>query len=238
MFEVAFVTLFPDMVLDACRHSILGRAQEAELVRFATSNPREFATDKHKTVDDTPYDGGPGMLLKPDVVAAAIRSLKPEKDDAIVFCEPSGKLFTQEEAKKLSGRNRVVFVCGHYEGIDDRVRQHFATHVYSIGDYVLTGGELPALVMADAIVRLQPGVLGSAESLQIDSHAGGLLSAPQFTRPEVFEGIEVPEVLTKGDHRAATRWKREQSLRLTKENRPDLFARARLEKDDPDMLSS
>lgn len=238
MLEVDFVTLFPEMVLQACGYSILGRAKEAGLVEFKASNPRDFAEGKHRTVDDTPFGGGPGMLLKPDVVAKAIKQLNPERDAAIVFCEPSGRQFTQEDAGELSKRKQVVFVCGHYEGIDDRVRQLFATHVFSIGDYVLTGGELPALVMADAIVRLVPGALGSSESLEIDSHANGLLSAPQFTRPEVFEGLSVPEVLTKGDHKAAQRWKRAQSLKVTKENRPDLFARAKLEKDDPDMLSS
>ena len=238
MLEVDFVTLFPEMVLDACRHSILGRAKEAGLVKFEAKNPRDLAADKHRTVDDTPYGGGPGMLLKPEVVSKAIKDLKPKKDAAIVFCEPTGKLFMQEDAQELSQKEQVVFVCGHYEGIDDRVRQLFATHVFSIGDYVLTGGELPALVMADAIVRLIPRALGSPESLEIDSHADGLLSAPQFTRPEVFEGLAVPEVLTKGDHKSAQKWKRKESLRVTKENRPDLFARAKLEKDDPDMLSS
>lgn len=233
-----FVTLFPEMVLHACRHSILERAEASGKVTFGAANPRDFATDKHRTVDDSPFGGGPGMLMKPDVVSAAIRSLQPGTNSAIVFCEPSGKLFTQSDAHELSGFDQLIFVCGHYEGIDDRVRQIFATHVFSIGDYVLTGGELPALVMADAVVRLMPGVLGSAESLQIDSHEGGLLSAPQFTRPEVFEGLEAPEVLRSGDHKKAARWKREQALKTTRENRPDLFCRANLEKSDPDMLSS
>lgn len=236
--RIDFVSLFPEMVLDACRHSILGRAEASEKVAFGTANPRDFATDKHRTVDDTPYGGGPGMLMKPDVVASAIRSLKPGDGAAIVFCEPSGRLFDQAAARELAGFEQVIFVCGHYEGIDDRVRQLFATHTFSIGDYVLTGGELPALVMADAVVRLLPGVLGSAESLQIDSHEGGLLSAPQFTRPDVFEGLTVPEVLTGGDHNKADKWKREQALKLTRDKRPDLFCRATLEKSDPDMLSS
>lgn len=178
------------------------------------------------------------MLMKADVVSAAIRSLQPETKTAIVICEPSGQLFTQSDARELAAFEQVIFVCGHYEGIDDRVRQLFATHVLSIGDYILTGGELPALVMADAVVRLFPGVLGSPESLQIDSHEGGLLSAPQFTRPEIFEGLEVPAVLRSGDHKKAAKWKREQALKTTRENRPDLFCRADLEKSDPDMLSS
>ncbi len=236
--RIDFVTLFPEMVLGACRYSILQRAAEAGTVQFRSANPRDFAADPHRTVDDSPYGGGPGMLMKPDVAAAAIRSLEPGPEAAIVLCDPTGTSFTQSAAVELALCKQIVFLCGHYEGIDDRIRQRFATHVYSIGDYVLTGGELPALVMADAVVRLIPGVLGSAESLAIDAHAGGLLSAPQFTRPESWEGLEVPEVLRGGHHGEAARWKRRASLRLTRANRPDLFARARLEKGDADMLSS
>lgn len=235
--RIDFVTLFPEMVLAACRHSILGRAESGGLVHFGAANPRDFAVDKHRTVDDTPYGGGPGMLMKPDVASAAIRSLEPGEDAAIVLTDPTGKLFNQAAASELSRRPAVVFVCGHYEGIDDRVRQRWGTHVFSIGDFVVTGGELPALVMADAVVRLLPGVLGSAESLAIDSHAGGLLSAPQFTRPETFEGLAVPEELRSGDHRAADNWKRKIALETTRLNRPDLFCRAKLEKGDADMLS-
>ena len=236
--RIDFVTLFPEMVLGACRHSILGRAESSGLVLFGASNPRDFAPDKHRTVDDTPFGGGPGMLMKPDVVAAAIRSLGVGENAAVVFTEPTGGLFTQSVARELSQKASVVFVCGHYEGIDDRVRQRWATHTLSLGDFVLTGGELPALVMADAVARLIPGVLGSAESLGIDSHEGGLLSAPQFTRPDEFKGLAVPEVLRSGDHRAAALWKRKIALETTRRHRPDLFCRARLEKGDADMLSS
>jgi tRNA (guanine37-N1)-methyltransferase len=238
MLRVDFVTLFPEMALAACGHSILGRAQAAGLVRFGASNPRDFASDKHRTVDDSPYGGGPGMVLKPDVVAAAVRALEPSPGAAVVFCEPNGELFTQAAAHNLAGREHVIFVCGHYEGIDDRARELLATHVFSIGDYVLTGGELPALVMADAAVRLLPGALGSPESLEIDSHVHGLLAAPQYTRPETFEGLTVPEELRLGDHRAAQAWKRREELLRTRRYRPDLFCRAKLEKGDPDMLSS
>lgn len=236
--RVDFVSLFPEMVLDACRHSILARAAAAGQVAFRAANPRDFAEDRHRTVDDTPYGGGPGMLMRPDVVASAIRSLEPEESAAIVWVEPTGALFGQRDAATLAERSQIVLVCGHYEGIDDRARERFATHVYSIGDFVLTGGELPALVIADSVVRLLPGVLGSAKSLAIDSHAEGLLSAPQFTRPETFEGLEVPEVLKGGNHREAERWKRATALIRTRQRRPDLFCRAKLEKGDADMLSS
>lgn len=240
MLFVDYVTLFPEMALGASRHSILGRAESAGKVSFDAVNPRDFATDKHRTVDDTPYGGGPGMLMKPDVVAAAIESLPTPGTEkrAVVFCEPTGRLFTQQDAAELAHWDRIVFVCGHYEGIDDRVRQLFATHTFSIGDFVLTGGELPALVMADAVVRLLPGVLGSEESLSIDSHAGGLLSAPQFTRPETFRDLRVPEELVGGDHVRAAKWRRAKALQATRQCRPDLFCRARLEKGDADMLSS
>jgi tRNA (guanine37-N1)-methyltransferase len=228
------------MAMEACRHSILGRAESGGKVRFSAVNPRDFASDKHRTVDDTPYGGGPGMLMKPDVVASAIESLPTRENErrAVVFCEPTGRLFTQADAAELASYERLIFVCGHYEGIDDRVRQLFATHTFSIGDFVLTGGELPALVMADAVVRLLPGVLGSEASLAIDSHADGLLSAPQFTRPEVFRDLRVPEELVGGDHGRAGKWKRAQSLLATRRSRPDLFCRAKLEKGDADMLSS
>lgn len=224
-------------MLAACRHSILGRAEQNGLVAFRAANPRDFATDRHRTVDDTPYGGGPGMLIKADVAVAAIRSLEPVAGAAIVFPDPTGTPFRQSDAVELSKIEQIVFVCGHYEGIDDRVRQIFATHVFSIGDFVLTGGEIPALAMADAAVRLLPRALGSAQSLEIDSHSGGLLSAPQFTRPEVFEGLAVPEALRSGDHRAAGDWKRKQALTLTRLRRPDLFCAAKLEKGDADMLS-
>ncbi|HVL39708.1 MAG TPA: tRNA (guanosine(37)-N1)-methyltransferase TrmD [Fimbriimonadaceae bacterium] len=237
MLHVGFVTLFPEMVLGACEHSILKRASERSLVRFRASNPRDFALDAHRTVDDRPYAGGPGMLMKPEPVAAAIRSLADD-DAAIVVTDPTGEMFDQRMAGELSRRRSVVFVCGHYEGIDARVAAKLATHVLTIGDYVLTGGELAALVMADAVVRLVPGVLGDPASLQIDSHHDGLLSAPQFTRPSEWEGLQVPPELTQGDHGAAERWRRAQALQLTRTRRPDLLARAELEKRDVDLLSS
>lgn len=182
------------------------------------------------------------MLMSVEPVHLALGSIgvgqEPGEKVAVVLTDPTGKTFTQSDAQALASMDRVVFLCGHYEGFDDRVRELFATHVFSIGDYVLTGGELPSLVMADAIVRLLPGALGSEGSLHQDSHSDGLLSAPNFTRPESYLGLNVPDVLTSGDHKKIAKWKRLQSLKITQKNRPDLLKRADLDKDDLDMLSS
>ena len=238
MLRFDFVTLFPEMVLGATRYSILGRAREAGAVSFGTANPRDFASDRHRSVDDRPFGGGPGMIMMPETIAAAVRSLEPDRKDAIVLLDARGPLFAQADARDLAEKSRIILICGHYGGVDDRVRQSFATHIFSVGDFVLTGGELPALVVTDAIVRLLPGVLGSEESAALDTHSQGILSAPQFTQPETFEGLRVPEVLRCGNHAAAARWKRSEALKLTRRMRPDLFWRASLEKADVDMLSS
>ena len=237
MLRIDFVTLFPEMVLEAVDHSMLMRAKQAGAVEFGAVNPREFTHDKHRTVDDNPFGGGPGMLMKCEPVAAAIDSLFPDENTAVVITDPTGVPFTQAVAQELASRPRIIFVCGHYEGIDDRIRRLYATHTVSIGDFVLTGGELPALVMADAVTRLLPGVLGSPESLEADSHAESLLTAPQFTRPEDFRGESVPDVLRSGDHAAIERWRRAKSLRLTRANRPDLFWKAPLKAKDPSLLA-
>ena len=237
MLKVDFVTLFPEMVLEATNHSILRRAQEKGLVQFSATNPREFTHDNHRTVDDNPFGGGAGMVMKCEPVAAAIESARVHEDAAVVFTDPTGSIFNQETAEEFAGKSQVVFVCGHYEGIDDRVRELFATHVLSLGDFVLTGGELPSLVMADAVVRLLPGALGSSASLEQGSHSDGLLSAPQYTRPEEFRGLAAPEVLRSGDHGKIARWRRKQALLLTRRNRPDLFWSAQLTKQDLDVLS-
>ncbi len=232
-----FITLFPELVLGAVNHSILKRAQTNGLIEFAATNPRDFTTDKHRTVDDTPFGGGPGMLMKPEPVDAALASVV--RDGALVVMpDPTGRLFGQVDAIDLARSSHIVFLCGHYEGIDERVCEKWVTHRFSIGDYVLTGGEMPAIVMVEAIARNVPGVLGSAESLGIDSHSEGLLSAPQYTRPEVWDGIPVPAVLKSGDHAAIDAWKRAQSLGITRTRRPDLFARAHLAKRDIDLLQS
>lgn len=241
--RIDFVTLFPDMVRGALEHSILGRAASAGLVEFRAVSPRDFCYDQHKKVDDTPYGGHPGMLIKVEPVALAIDSIlrsppesEPQSPDplplqegvrgrgtAIVFTEPSGIPFHQSHAHELASFEQIIFVCGHYEGIDHRAEEAFATHVFSIGDYVLTNGELPALVMADAVTRLLPGVLGAAESLEEDSFSGQGLSAPNYTKPPVWRGREVPEVLRSGDHKRIEEWRRAEGEKRTRERRPDLW---------------
>lgn len=236
--RIDFVTLFPEQVLGAVRHSILQRAEGAGLVEFHAVNPRDFTRDKHRTVDDSPFGGGPGMVMMAEPIHQALLSLGLTPGEArVLLPDPTGFLFTQDRAMSLGGLDRVVFICGHYEGIDDRLRQLWEATPVSLGDFVLTGGELPAAVMADAICRNVPGVLGSAESLSIDSFGDGLLSAPQFTRPEDWEGLTVPTVLRSGDHGAVDSFRRGQALRLTRERRPDLFARARLVKKDLERLA-
>lgn len=238
MLRIDFVTLFPEMMLEAVSHSILRRATEAGLVEFHATNPRDFTTDNHRTVDDSPYGGGPGMVMKCEPIALALDSIGIQAGAAVVMTDPTGIQFNQALAKDFSKRPQVVFLCGHYEGIDDRIRQLYATHTVSLGDFVLTGGELPSLTMSDATVRLLPGALGSADSLTVDSHSDGLLSAPQYTRPEDFRGLKVPEALLSGNHEAIRNWRRLQAVNLTRQHRPDLFCKAELDKKDLDMLSS
>lgn len=323
--RIDFVTLFPDLILGAVDHSIMARARDRGLVAFRAANPRDFAYDPHRTVDDSPYGDSAGMVLRPEPVARAVewvlgvqgsgfgvrgrrtasasgsapasdatyrasatnedseraapesaeqalhrgRGPRPiprtpyptphtlyrahqtpnprrqtsypmhraEGAPAVILTDPTGERFSQNAARELAGYEHAVFVCGRYEGIDDRIRSLYATHVYSIGDFIVTGGELPALLMADAVVRLIPGVLGSEDSLRQDSHSDGLLSAPQFTRPEGFLGVDVPEALRSGNHKEAARWRRTQALNLTRRNRPDLFCRAPIAKSDLDLLS-
>lgn len=234
--RIDFVTLFPEMLTQAVGHSILGRACQSGLVAFTATNPREFTSDVHRTVDDSPFGGGAGMVMKAEPVAQAIESLPCLANRAIVFTDPTGARFAQRDAVQLASLKQVVLVSGHYEGIDERVRNSFATHTFSIGDFVLTGGELASLVIADAVCRNVPGVLGSAASLEQDSHADGLLSAPQFTRPEVWRGLAAPEVLLSGDHRKIARWRRTQALKLTRTLRPDLFCIAAISDADLELL--
>jgi len=234
--RIDFVTLFPEMVLGVLEHSIPKRAESAGLVSFSAISPRQFTTDVHRTVDDSPYGGGPGMVIKIEPVAAAMAALELEEGTAVVMTDPTGDPFTQARAHELAARSRVVFLCGHYEGFDHRIEELYATHVFSIGDYVLTGGELPALAMADAMIRLLPGALGCAESLEIDSHREGILSAPQYTRPEDFQGHKVPAVLLSGNHAEIRKWRRREALLLTRDRRPDLWSQVQLSKEDRKLL--
>lgn len=238
MTRIDFVSLFPEMLTASLDHSILGRATRRGQVCFRFSNPRDFCYDRHQKVDDSPFGGEPGMLIRAEPVSQAIKSLDPGDGTAIVLTDPAGFLFNQAVALELSQKEHLIFLCGHYEGIDDRIRQRFVTHSLSIGDYVLTNGEYPAIVMTDAIVRLLPDVLGNSGSLAADSFNGGVLSAPNYTRPEEWEGMTVPPVLKSGNHLLIAKWRRAEALKATKERRPDLFARLELQKSDLDMLSS
>jgi len=205
--------------------SIAQRARERGLLDLKLHNIRDYSLDRHRQVDDYPYGGGAGMVLRPEPVFAAVEDVLTQGEPApVVLLTPQGRLLNQQIVRELAGHARLVLLCGHYEGVDERTRQHLVSDEISIGDYVLTGGELPAMVLVDAVVRCLPGALGSPESAVQESHAAGLLEYPQYTRPAEFRGRAVPEVLLSGDHRRIERWRREQSLRRTFERRPDLLA--------------
>lgn len=234
--RLAFVSLFPGQVRAALEHGVVARAVQSGLLRVDAANPRDFAADRHRTVDDSPYGGGPGMVMMAPVVAAAIESLGLGPGAAVILADPAGAPFRQADARRLASLEEVCFVCGHYEGVDERVAASLCTEVRSVGDFVVTGGELPAALMADAVARLVPGVIGDPESHEDDSYSEGLLGFPLYTRPEEFRGLKVPEVLLSGDHGAIARWRRAERLRRTRERRPDLFATADLRPGDLDLL--
>lgn len=221
--RIDVLTLFPEMFAGPLNSSILARAQANNIIQVQVWNIRDYAHDKHRVVDDTPYGGGAGMVLKPDVVVRAIEEVKQERQAPVVYLTPQGEPFTQRKAEELAKLDELILLCGHYEGLDERVREHWVDQEISIGDYVLTGGELPALVVIDAVSRLIPGVLGSAESAETDSFQDGLLEHPHYTRPASFRGYEVPPVLLSGHHEEIRRWRLKESLRRTIERRPDLF---------------
>jgi tRNA (guanine37-N1)-methyltransferase len=227
-------TLFPDMFQGPFTESILKRAQERGLLSIALHDIRAVATDKHHIVDDYPYGGGAGMVMKPEPIFAAIEAVY--ESGPIILLTPQGRLFNQQIARALAQEQRVTLLCGHYEGIDERVRQHLVTDEISIGDYVLTGGELAAMVVVDAVSRLIPGVLGADASIQEESHSGNLLEYPHYTRPPEFRGWRVPDILLSGHHAQIARWRRKESLRRTRERRPDLFEKVELSKLDEKLL--
>jgi tRNA (guanine37-N1)-methyltransferase len=234
------LTIFPAIFDGPFGESILKRAAEKGLIKTVVHNIRDFATDKHHSTDDTPYGGGAGMVMKPDpIFAAAEHALAQARESGdstdgsnVILMTPQGRRFNQKIAEDLSTRSHLVFVCGHYEGVDERVREHLVTDELSIGDYVLTGGELAAMVVVDAVARLVPGVLGAAESLDEESISSGLLEYPHYTRPFDFRGWSVPEMLLSGNHAAIARWRREQALARTLRRRPDLLDVADLPKKD------
>ena len=234
-FEV--FTLFPEMFEAVMAESILKRAQEAGLLEVVRHDIRAYTSDKHHVVDDTPYGGGGGMVLKPEPIFRAVESvLGPSPDCPVILLTPQGRLFDQQVAAELAAYEHLALICGRYEGVDERVREHLATDELSIGDYVLTGGELPAMVIIDAVARLVPGVLGARWAAEEDSHASGLLEGPHYTRPAEYRGWPVPEVLLSGDHARIERWRRQQAVRRTWERRPDLLRRAPLTDEDIDYL--
>jgi len=234
--RVDVITIFPEMIARALDFSIMARAREAGVADFGLHNPRDFATDRHRIVDDAPYGGGAGMVMKPEPLTACIEAVAGE-GAAVVLMTPQGEPFDQAAARRLATRGQVVIVCGHYEGVDERVRESLVTDEISIGDYVLTGGELPALVVIDAVVRLLPGALGNDASAAEDSFEDGLLEHPHYTRPPEFRGMAVPEALVEGDHARVRRWRRKMSLLRTLRRRPDLLARAELDERDRELLA-
>lgn len=222
--RIDVVTGFPRLLHSPLNESIIKRAQEKGLVEIVVHDLREYATDKHRTIDDTPYGGGAGMILKPEPVFACIEHLQSQRRyDEIIYMTADGERLTQKIANELSLASNLVLLCGHYKGIDERIREALVTREISIGDYVLTGGELPALVLIDAVVRLVPGVLGDGESLLTDSFQQGLLDAPYYTKPEVFRGMRVPEVLLSGNHKEIAAWRAEQQRKRTAQRRKDLL---------------
>lgn len=226
--RIDILTLFPEMFEGVLSSSILGKAREKEIVDFHVTNFRDFSESKHGTVDDTPYGGGGGMVLKPEPLFRAVESMAGEKKPRVILMCPQGVPYNQKLAEELAKEEHLVFVCGHYEGYDERIREHLVTDEISIGDYVLTGGELAAMVVIDSVVRLQPGALGNQTSAVEDSFSTGLLEYPHYTRPAEFRGWKVPDVLLSGHHANIVKWRLKESLRRTSERRPDLLKRLEL----------
>jgi len=218
--KIDFVTLFPGMFPSVMDASMMARAKDKGLLEWACVNPRDFATDKHHKVDDRPFGGGPGMLMMAEPLEKAIKSVK-RKGSKVVFLSPQGKTFDDKAAKRLSREKHLILVCGRYEGVDERTATLFDEEI-SVGDYVLTGGELPAMLVADAVARLVPGVLKKEDATSSESFTGGLLDFPQYTRPRVWRGREVPEILFSGDHAKIAEWRRTAAKAATKRKRPDL----------------
>lgn len=231
--HIDILTLFPDMFDGPLTESILKRAQERDLISIRRHNIRDYATDRHHSVDDTPYGGGGGMVMMPGPLVEAVEDVRGDDLDVpVILLTPQGRVFDQRVAEEFAGHPRLILVCGRYEGVDERVRKLVITDEISIGDFVLTGGELAAMVIVDAVARLVPGVLGARWAAEEDSHAMGLLEYPHYTRPPVFRGIAVPEVLVSGDHGAVAAWRRREAIRRTWQRRPDLLLTADLSEEE------
>ena len=236
---VGVVTLFPEMFQAISQSGITRRAIETGIVQLDCWNPRDFTSDKHRTVDDRPYGGGPGMLMKVEPLRAAIDAAKAAAETSckVIYLSPQGKRVDQQILENLASEKSLILVAGRYEGIDERLIESVIDEEYSIGDYVLSGGELPAMVLIDGMTRLQPGAVGSKESVEMDSFVGGLLDFPHYTRPEVVDGKEVPEILLSGNHQAIDRWRKKQSLGRTFLRRPDLLESLELSETEQQLLN-
>ncbi|MGL5084114.1 MAG: tRNA (guanosine(37)-N1)-methyltransferase TrmD [Clostridium sp.] len=232
--KINILTLFPEM-FDIFNHSIIGKAKEKGLMEIEAVNIRDFSLNKHKKVDDYPYGGGAGMVMTPQPLISAINHCKKSNAGKVIFLGPKGKKFNQKLAEDLSKEENLIFICGHYEGIDERVYRHVDMEV-SLGDFILTGGEMAAIPVIDSILRLVTGVLGKEESHMDESFSDGLLEYPQYTRPDEFEGDRVPDILLSGHHEKIRKWRRQQSLVITKVKRPDLFKKVSLNKEDIKLL--
>lgn len=237
--NIDIISLFPEMFAGVLGNSILKRAQQAQLLNVHITNPRDFTTDKHNTADDYPFGGGSGMVMKPEPLFQAIEhvTLNARAKARVILMCPSGQRFDQQKAIELAKYEQLVLVCGHYEGIDERVREAFIDEAISIGDFVLTGGELAAMVIVDAVARMIPGVLGAEDGAEHDSFYDGLLEYPQYTRPREWQGLAVPEVLLSGNHALINRWRRKESLRKTLACRPDLLYKKKLDPQDGFLLA-
>lgn len=230
MMRIDIISAVPQLLESPLNHSIVGNARKNDIVDIHIHDLRDYSEDKHNKVDDYPYGGGAGMVLTPQPIFSCINHLKEQREyDEIIFTAPDGIPFKQQHANELSLKGNLIFLCGHYKGVDQRVRDALITKEYSIGDYVLSGGELPAMVMIDAVVRLLPGVLGDAESALGDSFQDDLLEGPVYTRPAEFKGLKVPDVLRSGDHQKVKEWRLKESLERTKNVRPELFKKFRKE---------
>lgn len=234
--RIDIVTLFPNMFNGPFAESIIKKAIDRQLVTIAIHNLRDYTWDKHHIVDDYPFGGGPGMVLKAEPIFAAVEAIKGEEEVPVILLTPQGRLLCQEIVEQLASYERIILICGHYEGVDERVREYLLSDEISIGDYVLSGGELAAMVLVDAVVRQLPGALGSEASLEQDSHTTGLLQYPQYTRPQVYQGWEVPAVLVSGNHAQIAKWRREKSVLRTLRRRPDLLEKAELMEEDKRLI--
>jgi len=236
--NIHVLSLFPEMFKGVFGSSILKKAQEKEAVSLAVTDIREFSNNKHKQVDDYPYGGGAGMVLKPEPMFQAVEAITEGRNPRIILMCPQGERFTQKKAEELAKEEDLVFLCGHYEGYDERIRQFLVTDEISIGDFVLTGGELPAMTVIDAVVRLLPGVLGQQDSHIHDSFSTGLLEHPHYTRPADFRGMKVPDVLLSGNHANIDKWREQESLKRTFERRPDLLEEMELSPEQKAFIES